>query len=128
MTWEGVGRHLNGYLDSSVLQEGNTPLHSFVAAEMLPAAAQLLAGGVNINSVNVWHETPLHIAAKKDLEDMTALLLAYGADDQIRVSNRTHEMLIRIAIPVVCSCVCWALQNAEGRRAADLRPIMQHTR
>lgn len=77
------------------LQDGNTPLHSFVAANMLQAAAELLARGVSINNVNSRQESPLHVAARRDLEDMTALLLAYGADEHLQVGALISQGLYR---------------------------------
>lgn len=69
-------------------QAGNTPIHSFARHNMLQSVSQLLAHGANINSLNHDQDTPLHVAAKLQLEDMMVLLLAFGADESLRVRQR----------------------------------------
>jgi ankyrin repeat protein len=53
------------------------------------AVAVLLSRGVAINAVNEAGDTPLHVAARAELDDMMVLLLAYGADETLKVGQNT---------------------------------------
>ena len=49
--------------------------------------AVLLSRGANVHATNQQLDTPLHLAARMEHEDMMTLLLSYGADEYAKVGR-----------------------------------------
>jgi len=64
--------------------QGNTVLHSAVSHDFLWTARQLLIAKCNPNPVNKVGETPLHLAAKSNNQEMVELLLEFKASPDLR--------------------------------------------
>ncbi len=62
----------------------NPPICLAVLRDEIMKVFELINKGENINQVNNWGETPLHIAAQNNYEHMAALLLKAKAQTDIR--------------------------------------------
>lgn len=65
-------------------EDGNTALHKAVIDYDLSYIQFLLDAGADVNARNRSGETPAHIVARIDADDVFQLLLYYGADIYIR--------------------------------------------
>jgi len=71
-------------LQSYAVAKTGTPLHAYVCAGNKPLIIDALKYYSDINAVDDWGRTPLHLSAQNDWVEITQLLLDEGADPQIR--------------------------------------------
>jgi len=71
-------------LQSYAVAKTGTPLHVYVCAGDKPLIVDALKYNSDINGVDDWGRTPLHLSAQNDWVEITQLLLDEGADPQIR--------------------------------------------
>lgn len=69
-------------------EDGNTVLHRAVATSDLSYIQFLLDAGADVNARNNSGETPAHIVARIDADEVFQLLLDYGADIYIRNNSQ----------------------------------------
>ncbi|CAG5897332.1 unnamed protein product [Menidia menidia] len=83
--------------DPEVLaSEGSAPLHLCTSAQSLHCAELLLEGGADINvRTRESRLTPLHVAARRGLEEHVELFLRHGAD--VLATNREGETPLNAA-------------------------------
>ena len=82
-----------------------SPLHISAYAGDLESLGEDLEEGYEINGVDAWGRTPLHLAAEYNWQEAARILLAKGADPKIQdnkkrlpldlppVGSKTHELL-----------------------------------
>ncbi len=73
--------------EPNLLHESNhigTPLHIATVCNNPSLAQKLLEMGIDVNGINMYHDTPLHVAAKLGLEAMVFLLCEHGANPFIK--------------------------------------------
>ncbi len=71
-------------LQSYSVAKTGAPLHVYVCAGDKPLIVDALKYNSDINAVDDWGRTPLHLSAQNDWVEITQLLLDEGADPQIR--------------------------------------------
>ena len=71
-------------LQSFAVARTGSPLHISAYAGDLESLGKDLATGYEINGVDAWGRTPLHLAAEYDWEETARILLAKGADPKLR--------------------------------------------
>ncbi|CAL8304435.1 unnamed protein product [Merluccius merluccius] len=76
--------------------DGSAPLHLAALAQSLECSELLLDSGAEVNMLTMESQsTPLHLAARKGLEDLVALFLARGAN--VLAKNREGETPLNAA-------------------------------
>ena len=71
-------------LQSFAVARTGSPLHISAYAGDLESLGEDLEEGYEINGVDAWGRTPLHLAAEYDWEETARILLAKGADPKLR--------------------------------------------
>ncbi|MCY4446673.1 MAG: hypothetical protein OXC02_09465 [Rhodobacteraceae bacterium] len=71
-------------LQSYAVAQTGTPLHVYVYEGNLTKIMDALRPSSNINTVDDWSRTPLHLSVQNDWVEITQLLLNKGADPQKR--------------------------------------------
>jgi len=71
-------------LQSYAVAKTGTSLHFYVCAGDKPLIVDALKYNSDINAVDDWGRTPLHLSAQNDWVEITQMLLDEGADPQIR--------------------------------------------
>lgn len=92
-------------------QSGNTILHFAVLEKKINFVEILLYHGADPNIENEKEETPLHLAARLDLEEIFELLLKYGAD--LYQENKLDQTPKDIAKKNHSKKVCKLIENIE---------------
>ena len=100
-------------LHSYAVAQTGSPLHSSAIRGELDSLEMTLGLGLDINGVDDWGRTALHLAVENEWHDMTKLLLERGADPQISdkrgkrpldlafEGSPTHNLLHQVTDPDV---------------------------
>ena len=98
-------------LQSFAVARTGSPLHLAAYAGDLESLGEDLEEGYEINGVDAWGQTPLHLAAEYDWEEAARILLAKGADPKLRdkqerlpldiakEGSKTHDLLNEVTNP-----------------------------
>ncbi len=71
-------------LQSFSVASTGSPLHTSAYAGLDDEIKACLSDGYDINGIDAWRRTPLHIAAENNWDKVTSLLLKKGADPHLR--------------------------------------------
>ena len=98
-------------LQSYAVAWTGSPLHVSAYAGDLESLGKDLATGYEINGVDDWGRTPLHLAAEYNWDQVVQILLEKGADPQIQDNRKrlpldmakegsaTHDLIDKVTYP-----------------------------
>jgi Ankyrin repeats (3 copies)/Ankyrin repeats (many copies) len=97
-------------------EEGYTPLHYAIGANLIDVVKAFLDAGAHINAKDKIGDTPLHTAVRcyQDKTDMVRLLVERGADIKIRNDDSQNETPLEMAIRFKKTEVVKLLRNAQN--------------
>ena len=93
---EGFKENLDMDSIEEIDEEKNTILHHCVEKGAYDFVDALVYNGADPNVKNKYGETPVHIAARNDFDNIMELLLEFGGD--VTVKNRVYKLIERVEV------------------------------
>lgn len=107
---EGFKENLDMDSIEEVDEEKNTILHYCVEKEAADFVDTLVYNGADPNVKNKYGETPVHIAARNDFDNIMELLLEFGGD--VTIKNNHQRSALNLATTLKSKKVLRVIENS----------------